>query len=245
MTSVLPATNACQSCFSAIGDRQFGTCGASSYHVDCFKCHGCQSNLSGDIYPKDDKLFCKECATSKHSTECNVCGIGLSEYFLYSGEKYCGPCVEIAKQDDQSAKTSSCEGCSNEIKAEHPAVLFMKNKYHVGCFNCMTCKKTLTDKYYFTAGEKEEKGTLVCGDCEFKTVKSCQHCKGTLSKQAYAIVNGHNYHSDCVKCKTCNTDLDVNQIATIHDEIYCTEHGKIDLVKPFTLRKRIGTMEKQ
>ncbi|GMM29344.1 GTPase-activating protein [Martiniozyma asiatica (nom. inval.)] len=124
----------------------------------------------------------------------------------------------------------SCKSCDNQI-IDGQAYKLGSDQWHVDCFKCSKCEKTLgVNSNFLVLGT----GALVCSDCSY-TCKTC-------NKKIYdlAILTGDlAYCADCFKCKSCKKPIDDLKYARTSKGLFCMpcHHMLMAKKKKYELQK--------
>uniref|UniRef100_A0A1B8Y504 Actin binding LIM protein 1 n=1 Tax=Xenopus tropicalis TaxID=8364 RepID=A0A1B8Y504_XENTR len=105
------------------------------------------------------------------------------------------------------SNSSSCAGCSREIK-NGQALLALDKQWHLGCFKCKSCGKVLTGEYI------SKDGSPYCEkDYQLMFGVKCEACNEFITGKVLEAGDKH-YHPSCARCSRCN------QMFTEGEEMY-------------------------
>ncbi|XP_057289739.1 four and a half LIM domains protein 2-like [Hydractinia symbiolongicarpus] len=175
----------CTKCGNAIHDTTV-TFEKKPYHPECFICHQCRKQLSGDeIYQHEGNNYDAECYSKFHARICGKCEQTLADpnitYVTYGGQTFhpdCFTCQSCNKTlagksiykheghnyDQECYSTFHAKKCAVCYQAlVDPKIKYVTydgKTYHPDCFVCHKCKKTLSGKQFYLVDD-----TKVCEDC--------------------------------------------------------------------------------
>ncbi|XP_017773439.1 PREDICTED: uncharacterized protein LOC108560419 [Nicrophorus vespilloides] len=162
----------CHRCKKVLNDNaiEIDRC-SSMWHVECFKCAGCNQSLADFVYCYDDEsddVYClRDYAKIRGIPRCNACDelILCKEYCLAQHETYhvkhfcCFECdsqlagnnylVEnkqpVCLECYDKLMADKCAKCLRVIGAEEQGVNIKGSHFHAtdDCFRCQTCSKPL------------------------------------------------------------------------------------------------------
>eukprot|EP00122_Pirum_gemmata_P001670 Pgem_evm1s1506 len=179
----------CLACHKHIdSNQQFAYHENGVWHAECFKCHKCSSSFG------DQVQFIPHLTKSK-------------QYKIH-----CVPCHNKKKSNQ-----TGCGVCKGPINQAEDRVMYDEKQYHNNCFSCLSCRKPLDLKSFYTNTD----GTFSCTDCE--NWVRCGKCADPIKDNQYPFVNGKPMHMNCITCETCNTHLEQPYI--INDKLYCKDHS--------------------
>jgi len=151
-------------------------------HHDCFRCSDCHTPLTvetGFYKNSSGNAICEACDKAQSSfLKCGKCSGPITDlnavqhmFKSYHPECYscagCGVNLSLMRKalTDKDNKGLFCEGCfikdlaprcfkcREPIYAPHrPGTKCEDKDYHLSCFACAKCKKTLADKKFFKQG---------------------------------------------------------------------------------------------
>lgn len=164
----------CCTCYQPIGKGRPG-CSAldKTYHIECFTCAVCHTRLAGgSFYSVDGKPYCEK-DYKDTLDKCESCGKPILDRILRaSGKPFhpaCFTCTACKKSLDGIPFTVDsnnaihcvdcfhdkyaprCARCSKPIvpedgKEESLRVVAMDKSFHVDCYRCEDCNKSLNSK---------------------------------------------------------------------------------------------------
>ncbi|CAB3404933.1 unnamed protein product [Caenorhabditis bovis] len=95
-----------------------------------------------------------------------------------------------------------CVGCGKEITADQPGCNAMNQIFHVDCFKCGRCSKTLAGSSFYNIDEKP-----TCESCYQDTLEKCTACHNAINDKLLRACGG-TYHVNCFVCVSCKKSLD-------------------------------------
>ena len=107
----------CHECSNPIADQALEALG-KTFHINCFSCEFCKTQLSSSVALLDDHFLCRNCAQSIQTASCDVCSQKLGDVYLLGPGK---------KLHNQCATCDSCGGTSAPFKRKQDKFL------------CITC----------------------------------------------------------------------------------------------------------
>lgn len=107
-------------------------------------CAECGKRIEGATVTASNKEFHPECF------KCIKCEQTINSSFqiLPDGERVCDKC----------SNDETCTGCHNVLEGQYTTAL--EGKYHLDCFKCTSCSKTLDGSFF-----QNESGDIVCASC--------------------------------------------------------------------------------
>ncbi|EAX86513.1 LIM domain containing protein [Trichomonas vaginalis G3] len=232
----------CRVCSKTCKDKflyAFGNC----YCPDCFKCSKCNKVLTPPecIIHKESPL-CLKCAKingklnrcyvcsdfledtdqiislrelghaiHKDCLRCFECTTKLTEenYQVVMNEVCCLKCKQIANQ-------RKCKKCDKPILGRY--VNDRTHNFHVKCFNCYECEKTLKGKNFVVHHNR-----YYCPEQGIRYLKSCAYCKNEIALHDITKIRWHNkfYHKRCFCCRICGKILDTRDALCCHNRPHC------------------------
>ncbi|KAI8928141.1 hypothetical protein BC831DRAFT_450006 [Entophlyctis helioformis] len=106
-----------------------------------------------------------------------------------------------------------CAGCSQRLGVGE-VITCSDAYYHVACFKCSGCAKTLN-----AANETillAEDGKPLCTACSYQ----CEACNQPILESAIST-GTHTYHADCFRCILCLNAIDGLTYALHENHLYC------------------------
>ncbi|XP_034748895.1 four and a half LIM domains protein 3-like isoform X2 [Etheostoma cragini] len=158
--------------------------GGSTWHEDCFMCHGCEKPIGAEAFiPDNNNYYCVPCYEGRVAPQCSHCKKALTkggvtykdevwhkECFLCTGCKaplagqpftsqgespYCVKCFS-------SLYAKKCAGCNTAITGfgDGKYVSFEDRQWHQPCFKCSRCSVSLVGSGFFP-----DRDNILCTDC--------------------------------------------------------------------------------
>eukprot|EP01084_Bolivina_argentea_P313878 543612_1 len=115
------------------------------WHIGCLKCVSCKLAISGKYQKKGNGAECAECV------------MGTDDIFD-NFEEFLGE--EEVNRNVIGQKYNKCQKCKKEIHDKGCTAADGKT-YHVNCFCCDECSKSIAGKPYAT----DDKGRVICQQC--------------------------------------------------------------------------------
>ncbi|XP_054913877.1 actin-binding LIM protein 1-like isoform X1 [Poeciliopsis prolifica] len=198
---------------------------SSYFHLKCFTCKvcGCDLALSG-FFMRSGDCLCPVDFQRLHGTPCTSCGefvegevvtvLGKSyhpacfvctmckqpfpagDFVTFRGKKcLCQRCNEPASPNP-IRHPNNCSGCGRDIK-NGQALLALGAQWHLGCFKCTSCRKTLSGEYI------NKDGFPYCErDYQAQFGVKCEACQRFITGKVLEAGERH-YHPGCAKCSRC------------------------------------------
>ncbi|UMM18265.1 hypothetical protein L5515_014410 [Caenorhabditis briggsae] len=95
-----------------------------------------------------------------------------------------------------------CVGCGKEITGDQPGCNAMNQIFHVDCFKCGQCSKTLAGASFYNIDDKP-----TCESCYQNSLEKCTACSRPISDKLLRACGGV-YHVNCFVCYSCKKSLD-------------------------------------
>uniref|UniRef100_A0A8R1I0D8 LIM zinc-binding domain-containing protein n=1 Tax=Caenorhabditis japonica TaxID=281687 RepID=A0A8R1I0D8_CAEJA len=95
-----------------------------------------------------------------------------------------------------------CVGCGKEITGDQPGCNAMNMIFHVDCFKCGQCQKTLAGASFYNIDDKP-----TCESCYQNSLEKCTACNRPISDKLLRACGGV-YHVNCFVCHSCKKSLD-------------------------------------
>ncbi|EGT36066.1 hypothetical protein CAEBREN_31741 [Caenorhabditis brenneri] len=95
-----------------------------------------------------------------------------------------------------------CVGCGKEITGDQPGCNAMNQIFHVDCFKCGQCSKTLAGASFYNIDDKP-----TCEGCYQNSLEKCTACNRPISDKLLRACGGV-YHVNCFVCYSCKKSLD-------------------------------------
>ncbi|KAM4550135.1 four and a half LIM domains protein 3-like [Fundulus diaphanus] len=175
----------CAACSQSVmpGSRMLEIEG-STWHEDCFLCHGCQKPIGGEAFiPVNDDVYCRPCYEKKVAPRCSYCrkavtkgGVSCKEEVWHQECFVCSGCrAPLAGQSFPSQGDrpycvrcfsnlygEKCAGCNTPITGfgDGKYVSFEERRWHQPCFKCSRCSVSLVDSGFFP-----DRDQILCTDC--------------------------------------------------------------------------------
>ena len=191
------------------------------FHNQCFRCKGCDTNLSqGGFFTKDKEYYCASCYQTNFGTKCNKCGQYVEgEVVTALGKTYHQNCFR-------------CAGCQNPFPTGERVTFTGKSCLCQSCaakeniVSSITTKngtaKTSTSLDVIRNGKnvssKDSKSTKNGSAKQPPTTSSsagkltlddgkCAGCNAELKDGQALMALDKHYHVWCFKCKACDSLL--------------------------------------
>lgn len=215
---------ACSACAQPIDDQtSLVQAFDEFFHANCLCCSKC-GNLDGNFVrtAKDRRILCENCASSQYV--CKVCSLPVADEFTMFED---GSYMHLG-----CVPTQPCGGCGRIIREDVSHIKAAGKWFHPFCFNCGTCNKPIDGKFSNKNGQLECESCLAnsykCSICNqfiegqflrLKTgemmhpscapVENCATCSRSISlTDQHTVVLGKKYHLDCLKCNSCNRNIE-------------------------------------
>jgi len=135
------------------------------------------------------------------------------------------------RNSNSKPTTEKCFQCGDDIGSIH-YLKALDQQFHVNCFYCDICKKSLVDQTFVPSDDKKPictdcyKTCLLCGklikesyiefgdgalyhtNC-FQSLKKCDQCGQEITSDCYDL-GGKLYHKNCFTCQNCGAEFDGN-----------------------------------
>ena len=150
-------------------------------HKDCFKCNQCNEKISqteGGFFKSsiNNLPICSKCHIQNTAPKCAKCGKTVTENGATFADKHfhqaCFLCVFCntplikmkttyrGKNDDETVcepcfidrYAPKCGKCNQPISPHIPGTKYEDKMFHIECFACGRCKKSLANKKFFKVG---------------------------------------------------------------------------------------------
>ena len=129
--------------------------------------------------------------------------------------------TENRKSSDSLKPQVLCKKCSEPI-SKGQAYELGGDKWHMQCFMCYKCSKSLNCDSEFLALST---GSLICSDCS----ERCKVCHSKIDELAIILSNSNEaYCPDCFKCYKCNEKITNLKYAKTKRGFFCLKcHEKL------------------
>ena len=158
------------------------------FHNQCFRCKGCEQNLSqGGFFTRDKDYFCAPCYQANFGTKCSKCGQYVEgEVVTALGKTYHQNCFR-------------CAGCQKPFPTGERVTFTGKN--------CLCQKCAVND--VTAATTTSVGGGSVSTPCTTTAAEEgkCAGCGAELKDGQALMALDKHYHVWCFKCKSCGTLL--------------------------------------
>ncbi|XP_051925478.1 actin-binding LIM protein 1-like [Hippocampus zosterae] len=200
---------------------------ASHFHIACFTCKVCGCDLSrSGFFVKSGECLCPLDYQRLHGTVCDGCGAFVEgdavavlgktyhpscfvctvcrrafpagDCVTFSGkERICQRCVDPSTPPPAGAgSVQDCHGCRRRIK-NGQALLALGGRWHLGCFKCVVCRKTLSGEYI------SKDGAPYCErDYQLRFGVRCDTCRTFIAGKVLEA-GERRYHPECARCGRC------------------------------------------
>ncbi|VDM39262.1 unnamed protein product [Toxocara canis] len=139
-------TGNCSKCGESISSERAG-CAALGrvYHVECFTCTQCGTQLAGtSFYTVDGRVLCEQDYRNA-ADRCECCGSPIMSKLLRAfGRTYhptCFTCAACGRCLDGVPFTTDS---SNQDQNESVRVVAMNKSFHINCYRCEDCSALLS-----------------------------------------------------------------------------------------------------
>lgn len=175
----------CVSCDKTVmpGSRMLQYDG-STWHEDCFTCHGCQKPIGAEAFiPDKNNYYCVPCHEGRFAPQCSHCkkaltkgGVTYRDQVWHKDCFLCGGCgAPLAGQPFtsqgeapfcikcfSSLYAKKCSGCNSAITGfgDGKYVSFEERQWHQPCFKCSRCSVSLVGSGFFP-----DRDQILCTDC--------------------------------------------------------------------------------
>lgn len=118
-----------------------------------------------------------------------------------------------------------CAICNQPVEGEKEGCKALGNIYHIKCFNCSVCSKSIHGVQFYSSNDK-----LFCQDCYLSSLEKCCVCDKVITEKILRA-NGKAYHPECFSCCVCGTLLEGKPFTTDDDgniyavDCYYEKHG--------------------
>jgi len=111
-----------------------------------------------------------------------------------------------------------CEKCNQVVEGEQVGCKAFDKIYHISCFNCETCKKSVHGVQFYAVNKK-----TFCEKCYLDSLDNCAVCKNLITDKILRA-SDKTYHPDCFKCSVCSKSLDGIPFTVDDDNVvYCVD----------------------
>ncbi|XP_064642416.1 thyroid receptor-interacting protein 6-like isoform X2 [Lineus longissimus] len=111
-----------------------------------------------------------------------------------------------------------CNKCHQTIIGEDAGCTALDQVYHVQCFLCTQCEKSLKGCPFFAM-----EGNPYCEDCYLNTLEKCSVCSKPITDRILRAT-GKPYHPQCFTCVVCGKSLDgIPFTVDATNQIHCIE----------------------
>ena len=200
------------------------------FHNQCFRCKGCDTNLSqGGFFTRDKEYYCASCYQSNFGTKCNKCGQYVEgEVVTALGKTYHQNCFRCAGCQNPfptgervtfTGKSCLCQSCAakdNLVSSTSPATKNGTAKASTSLDmirNGSTVSATTTDGPSRTTkngNAKQPTSTTTTSVSAGKLTLDegkCAGCNAELKDGQALMALDKHYHVWCFKCKACDSLL--------------------------------------
>ncbi|KAJ3225265.1 LIM and senescent cell antigen-like-containing domain protein 2 [Clydaea vesicula] len=188
-----------------------------NYHPKCFKCFNCKAELSSSFLDFNDEPCCRTCfGKIKSQQDYTKKMVQLQQNSIPQNQETTNFVNGIKTIDINqiSACSALCILCNEEIVSisgsnNRGLTLHNGEKYHLRCFNCDVCKKSIANGTYISDQGKffHQECNQVITMTKFGGKKlNCNECKVPVTS-AYIKHLDLLYHPSCFKCFACKTQI--------------------------------------
>ena len=200
------------------------------FHNQCFRCKGCEVNLSqGGFFTRDKEYYCASCYQSNFGTKCNKCGQYVEgEVVTALGKTYHQNCFRCAGCQNPfptgervtfTGKSCLCQSCAakdNLVSSTSPATKNGNAKASTSLEmirNGSTVSASTTDGPSRTTTNGNAKQPSNATTTSVSTGKltldegKCAGCNAELKDGQALMALDKHYHVWCFKCKSCDALL--------------------------------------
>ena len=111
-----------------------------------------------------------------------------------------------------------CENCKKVVEGEKVGCKAFNNVYHISCFNCETCGKSVHGIEFYAVNSKP-----YCESCYLASLEKCTVCDKIITERILKAA-GKAYHPECFTCVVCKKALDGVPFAVDDDKAtYCVD----------------------
>lgn len=215
----------CASCNQPIKDENDAVHAlGNTYHPHHFTCYKCNKVISDRFQPDDDgHPYCPECTAKylKIKLYCALCkkelqgkGMRIGDQLYHPQCFKCAKCQKVITEKFQIVDgkpyceqcfvqevSGKCYICGKMVTDE--IIKSVGHFFHVECFKCAFCKKSLIDTPF-----KQHEGKMVCELCFRQNFgPKCKGCGKAITTSAVLQAIGSSWHVDCFKCIKCGTKI--------------------------------------
>ena len=116
-----------------------------------------------------------------------------------------------------------CYKCSKEIFDRNDACLAIGNLYHLTCFTCVSCGRTLRGKPFYNINNQYYCEEDYSFSGYLQNTEKCTICNQSIVDQILQAC-GKSYHPGCFRCSVCNISLDgLPFTLDINNRIFCIQ----------------------
>uniref|UniRef100_A0A0N5AUS3 Lipoma-preferred partner n=1 Tax=Syphacia muris TaxID=451379 RepID=A0A0N5AUS3_9BILA len=109
-----------------------------------------------------------------------------------------------------------CSACGEAIAENRPGCRALEKTFHIACFKCDVCGKTLAGSSFYNVN-----GKPLCEADYTKTLEKCAKC-GEVITERLLRASGSAYHPKCFVCTVCKKSLDnVQYTLDSENKIHC------------------------
>eukprot|EP00042_Codosiga_hollandica_P022683 m.85659 g.85659 ORF g.85659 m.85659 type:complete len:669 (+) comp50886_c0_seq1:53-2059(+) len=146
---------------------------------------------------------------------CTQCGIVLGGAFCQHNDTFY--CVN----DYKALFLPKCQACQQPLEGE--IVSGEGKQYHVGCFVCSSCKKSIgPGNPYVVRGDKR-----VCSTCRLALCRNCDKVVNPGEQASLPDLSEITFHKTCLKCGMCSKPLDESTVKVFNKAVLCAQHFQI------------------
>lgn len=228
----------CTACGKDIKDKLLRVNGGV-YHPECYKCGACDKQLAGlPAQPHEGKFFCTECFKSLHAPNCGLCQQPIEGKYIsalnqcWCPEHFvCTICEEpftdgsfqnhenkpYCKEHFFQITAGNCAKCG-EVLADGKDLVALGKRYHINCWTCECGGHVIPHDAPFHVVDETK---IYCHDHYVELfVTKCVGCNEQING-AYLRVNDQPWHSECLKCSSCQTPLADKEILLKDKKLIC------------------------
>lgn len=178
-------------------------------------CVNCNAQIHGPYILAGQSTWCKHCSQSHFN--CISCNRSLLDVgFIEDGphKYYCEHCYE-------AYCAPICSKCNIKIKGD--CVNGLNKKWHPSCFTCGHCRRPFGNTSFYL----EDNVPYCERDWKALFTTKCYACSYAIEAgDKWIEALGRNYHSNCFRCTSCQTNLEGSTFYRKGDKPYCRLHAR-------------------
>eukprot|EP01137_Pigoraptor_chileana_P014498 Opistho-2@5028 len=188
---------------------------APDHGGELFSCVDCDAPLEL-YYVKDGAVYCPDDYRKRFGVTCDYCKDYMESGGYAAGGKQfhpqclkCVTCTKVINPIDgvfvspqgiecdacMRAGVGDCKRCGAVLDGE--IVKSALGCFHLRCFNCDGCKKTISGNHYGVGAR-----SIFCEACHTSAAIKCGRCFMVVGGR-FAKINGATFHVACISCSVC------------------------------------------